>query len=68
MHDAHLEHAAPAALVEIVLDHADGVAGRERVQVELSGDGKDEGIGLRPLVVTTGHRGAPPAVAAAAAK
>jgi hypothetical protein len=56
------EHAAPPALVEVVLHHAHRVAGRERVQVELARDGKDERFAGRVLVAVVV---APPAAAAA---
>ena len=64
VHDAHLEPAAPPALVEVFLHHAHRVAGRERVQVQLARDGKDERLGGRAVVAGVRHR----ALAAAATK
>ena len=62
MHDAHLEHAAAAALVEVVGDDVHGLARPEGVQVQLAGDGEDEGL---PRVLVVRAQRAPPAAAAA---
>jgi hypothetical protein len=42
----HRVDAEAAAFVEITRDHGDHVAGREGMEVELSGDREDEGIAL----------------------
>jgi hypothetical protein len=67
VHDAHLEHAATPALVEVVLDHVHGVARREGVKVELARDGENEGVrgfGVASGVVVRPRHFAPPLAAA----
>lgn len=46
MGEAHRAKAEPPALVEVIGHDGDDVTGREGVEIELSGDGKDDGLAL----------------------
>jgi len=55
VHDAHFEQATAAALVEVFPDHAHRVARRERVEVELAGDGELDRLPVLRRIVFVGQ-------------
>ena len=53
---AHGADPAAAAFIEVLRDHRHDVARRERVEVELAGDGKDDGLPVLRRIVGGGQR------------